>query len=303
MDARRNMDGLGAVCLIGVSLILGLNQVVIKIGNGGFQPVFAAGLRSLGAMFCLLLWMRWRGIAVRVAPGSLRPGLLLGLLFSVEFMLLFVALDLTTVARTSVIFYSMPVWLGLAAHVLLPGEAMTRVKALGLALALCGVALAMVHRSDGGAASLTGDLCALGAALCWTAIALTARSGGMQGVRPEMQLLWQTGLSGPLLILMSLAFGPWIRDLAPIHLAALAFQIVVVAMAGFLIWFWLLTRHPAGQVAAFGFLAPVFGAWLGWALLDERLGPVLLVALLLVVAGLVLINRPPDGFRFRRRSV
>jgi len=80
--------------------------------------------------------MRFRGVAVVVLPGSARAGLLLGVLFAVEFTLLFNALDLTTVTRTAVIFHTMPVWLTLAAHFLLPGEGLTRMKLVGLALAI-----------------------------------------------------------------------------------------------------------------------------------------------------------------------
>ena len=40
----------------------------------------------------------------------------MGMLFAGEFMFLFTALDLTTVARASVIFYTMPLWLALIGH-------------------------------------------------------------------------------------------------------------------------------------------------------------------------------------------
>lgn len=297
---KANVDGFGAACLIMFALLMGFNQVVIKVGNDGLQPVFAAGLRSLGAALCLLVWIWWRGVPLAVKPGSARVGVLLGALFATEFMLLFTALDLTTVTRTSVIFYTMPVWLTLAAHFLLPGEGLTPGKSLGLAMAFGGVALAMVYRAPGGEASLIGDLCALGAAFCWTAIALVARTKAMQGVSPEMLLLWQTAVSAPLLLVGSLAFGPWIRELAVIHVVGLLYQVVVIAMAAFLMWFWLLARYPAGQVAAFGFLSPVFGAFLGWAVLGDAIGPALFVALVLVTGGLILINRPAGGFTFRK---
>ncbi|WP_102110042.1 DMT family transporter [Oceaniglobus roseus] len=303
MNTRVPVDAAGAVALIGFSLLLGFNQVVIKVGNDGFQPVFAAALRSLGAAALLLAWMRWRGVALRIEPGSARLGLLLGGMFSLEFLLLFTALDLTTVSRTSVIFYTMPVWTTLAAHFLLAGEHLSAGKLAGLAMAFVGVALALTSgRPAGGEASLAGDLCALGASFCWTGIALTARAPAMGRVSPEMQLLWQTAVSGPLLLVASLAFGPLIRELAPIHVAGLVFQIVAVAFAGFLLWFWLLARYRAGQVAAFGFLSPIFGTFLGWALLGDHVGPSLLAAVVLVALGLLLINRPAGGFRFRRTS-
>jgi drug/metabolite transporter (DMT)-like permease len=208
----------------------------------------------------------------------------------VEFLLLFVALDLTTVSRTAVIFYSMPVWMALGAHLFVAGDRITGLKALGLALCMGGVALAMADRG-GGEASLAGDLAALGAAMGWAATALMAKASPLRLVRPEVQLLWQVGVSAPILLLLAPLFGALVRDLEPIHLWGLAFQIVVVVSAGFILWLWLLARYPASGVASFSFLSPVFGVGLGWALLGEAVGPVLLAALGLVAVGLVLINR------------
>ena len=74
---------------------------------------------------------------------------------------------------------------------------------------------------------------------------------------------------------------------------ALAFQIVVVVSAGFIFWLWLLSIYPASGVASFSFLSPVFPVLLGWLILGEEIGPVIVVALVLVAAGIVMINRPP----------
>ncbi|MEM9972245.1 MAG: DMT family transporter, partial [Pseudomonadota bacterium] len=87
-------------------------------------------------------------------------------------------------------------------------------------------------------------------------------------------------------------FGPLIRELEPIHLWSLAFQVVIVVTFGFTLWLWLLSIYPAAGVAAFGFLAPIFGVGFGWLVLGEPLGAPILVALALVCAGLILINRP-----------
>ncbi|WP_108261786.1 DMT family transporter [Mangrovicoccus ximenensis] len=195
-----------------------------------------------------------------------------------------------------VIFYSMPVWLTLAGHFLIPGERITRTKALGLACAVAGVGIALANRS-GGQTSLLGDLLALGAALGWTGIALCARVTKLREVAPEVQLLCQLSISTVILLALSPLFGPFLRDLAPIHLWGLGFQAVIVASGGFLFWLWVLSIYPAGSVASFSFLTPVFGVLLGWAILGERLGPEIFVALVLVAAGLLLINRPVRGVR------
>lgn len=294
MARKDHIDAFGVVALTGFALLLAFNQVVVKVTNGGFQPVFLAGLRSAGAVVCLLLWMALRRIPLRLGDRAVQiAGLVTGGIFAAEFVLLFTALDLTTVSRTSIIFYSMPVWMAIGAHLFLPDDRLSGVRITGLVLAMAGVAVALADRGQG-AASLAGDLAALGAAMGWAASALMARASALSRVRPEIQLLWQVMVSAPILILMAPLFGPLIRDLQPIHLWGLGFQIVVVVSAGFVVWLWLLSIYPASGVASFSFLSPVFGVALGWGLLDEAVGDRLILALGLVAAGIVLINRRPQ---------
>jgi len=293
MAKTRDMDAAGVLMLIGFSALVGFNQVVIKVVNEGLQPVFMAALRSFGAAGCLWLWMALRGRHPRLDRHDLGPGILSGLVFATEFTFLFLALDLTTVVRVSIIFYSMPIWLAIGGHFLLDGQRITLPKALGIAIAFAGTVWAILDRPSHGQASLLGDICALGAAMSWAAIVLVTRGTRLRALHPEMQLFWQVLVSGPVLLGVALFFGPFLRDLEPLHLWGLAFQIVAVVSAGFVIWFWLLSIYPAAGVASFSFLAPLFGFGFGWLLLGEELRWSLVGALVLVCVGLVLINRPP----------
>lgn len=292
MDRKTNIDAFGAASLVGFSVLLGFNQVVIKVVNGGLQPVFFAGLRSLGVIFCVWLWIRLRGGTLDFKKGTVKAGILMGVVFAFEFLCLFMALDLTSVTRTTVIFYSMPVWLAIAAHFLMPGERITRIKAAGLLMAFCGVAYAIVSRGAGGEGSLMGDMFALGAAIGWAGIALVARATRLSEVRAEMQVFWQVLVSAPILLLMAPLFGPLVRDLQVIHLWGLGFQIVVIVSAGFIFWLWLLSIYPASSVASFSFLTPIFGVFMGWAFLGETISTALIISLVLVAGGIILINRP-----------
>jgi len=292
MHNRRDMDLSGTAFLIAIMLVLAVNQVVIKLTNEGLQPVFAAGLRSLGAVVVIWGVMRARGLRLDFAAGTRGAGLLVGLIFTVEFLALFIALDLTTVTRVSVIFYSMPVWMALAAHVLLPGERLTPLRSIGLALAFGGVAWAIVDRSGfGGEASLLGDLAALVGALGWMGVSLMPRLTRLSRLRFEMQMFWQVAVSAPIMLAAAAFYGPLVRDFTAATGCMMLFQIVVVASGVFLAWFWLLTRYKASQVASFAFLSPVFGVAMGWLWLGEPVTGALLVQLALVSAGIVLINR------------
>ncbi len=298
MERKSQIDLFGAVALTGFSMLLAFNQVVIKVTNDGLQPVFFAGVRSAGAVLCIWLWMKWRGIPLRFEKGTLLAGWAIGLTFAFEFLCMFIALDLTTVSRSAVIFYSMPVWLAIMTHFVIPDDRLTPTKAVGLTLAFAGVCLAILRRAEGDG-NFWGDLAALAAAWGWALTALLAKASPLARVRPEIQLFWQVAVSAPILLLAAFFFGPFIRDLAPIHIAGLVFQIVIVVSAGFIFWLWLLSIYPASGVASFSFLTPVLAVALGWLLLGEEIGPDLIGALVLVAIGLVLINRP---VRSRRMS-
>jgi drug/metabolite transporter (DMT)-like permease len=202
MERKDRIDLFGATALILFALNLAFNQVVIKVTTGGFSPVFSAGLRSAGAIIVLLIWIRLRGQAWDIPRRALLGGVLSGVIFALEFTCLFIALDLTTVSRVSVIFYTMPVWMALTAHFVFAGEQLTKPKIAGLLMAMSGVALALLDRG-GGAVSWAGDLLALASAfgagllMAMSGVALAlltaaaARSAG-----PEICWRWLLPLAG-----------------------------------------------------------------------------------------------------------
>lgn len=299
---KSEIDAAGAVLLILFAALMGANQVVVKLTNTGFHPVFAAALRSAGAAVLLLIFMVWRGQGVLVARRAVWAALLIGAVFAGEFSALFLALDYTTVPRASILMYAMPVWLALAAHVLVPGERLTRAKMVGLVLAGSGVATVLFSRGTvtqvAGPEALWGDLLGLVAGLFWAGIALILRITPMQDEPPVRQLLYQLVVSAPLLMGLALWFGePLLRDVTPLNLAGLGFQISLIAFAGFLLWMWLMARYPASGVASFSFLSPVFAVGFGWLVLGEPVGTPILIGLALVIAGLFFINRPRRGLR------
>lgn len=298
MPRKDRIDGFGALALVGCSAFLGFAQVIAKVVNEGLQPVFWAGLRSFIAALCLWLLMRAYGRRPDLRRETWSGGLLIGLAFSCEFVFLFLALDLTSVSRSSVIFYTMPVWFALAAHFLLPGERLTRNKVAGLLIAFAGVAWTILGGDGRGMrASLAGDLCALGASVSWAGILLCARGTKLVEVDAQTQLFWQVAVSAPVLLALSPAFGPFLRDPSALHWGGLAFHAVVVVAIGFPVWLWLLSIYPATSVAAFSFLTPIFGVTLGWLMLGETLSPQVLGALALVTLGLIMMNRPPGRRR------
>lgn len=298
---KDRLDGFGAMALVAVALLLAINQITVKWVNAGLQPVFFAGLRSVLAVGFVWAWLAWKGRPPVIARAHILPGLLIGSLFAAEFLCLFLALDLTAVSRAAILFYSMPLWMAVLAHFGLPDERITPPRALGLVLAFAGTAWAILSRGAGSTtASLMGDLLALAGAFGWAGTAFVARASRLRQAGPEMQLFWMVLVSGPILLAVSPAFGPLIRDFHPIYILGLVFQAGVVVAGGFIAWLWLLSVYPTATVASFSFLTPVFSVILATLLLHEALTPPLVGAVALVAAGIALINGGAQWSKFGR---
>ena len=83
--------------------------ILAQHAGGGFGPVFQAGIRSVGGLVIILLWMRLRGIAITTPRNARLGGILGGLLFSILFGLVYavwgIAVEFALQARDFLLVY------------------------------------------------------------------------------------------------------------------------------------------------------------------------------------------------------
>ena len=271
--------------------IWGFQQVAMKFATAEISPILQAGLRSgLGAVL-VYAWARWRGIALVARDGSLRPGLLAGLLFGFEFVFIFVGVDLTTVSRMVVFLYTAPCFTVLGLHFFVPGERMGWRQGAGVLLAFAGLVTAFIDKAAGG--SLLGDFFGVLAALFWAATTVLIRATALARVTATKVLLYQLVVSAAVMFPLSWLGGErGIAVLSAPTLWAMAYQIVIVACISYLAWFWLLTRYLAGRLLVFSFLTPLFGVGFGMVLMGDQPSLHFFAAAAMVVGGIVLVNLP-----------
>jgi drug/metabolite transporter (DMT)-like permease len=288
------LDARAVLVLLGCCACWGLNQVAIKIVNTGISPVLQAGLRSLLAVVLVYAWAAMRGVPLFERDGTLWVGIVAGLLFGCEFLVLYQGLSLTTASRGVIFLYLSPFVVAFGAHYLIPGDRLSVAKIIGLTAALAGLAVAFGEGfAAPGRPTLAGDLLSILAAVLWGATTVFARVSRLRTIAPEKTLLYQLAVSGVMLPLASYALAePGITDLSVQVLLAFTYTFAVVAFASYVGWFWLVRNYPPTRVAAFTFLSPVFGVMAGNLVLDEPFTPSLGIALALVALGLVLVNRP-----------
>jgi drug/metabolite transporter (DMT)-like permease len=281
-----------AVLMVLLCAVWGAGQIAVKLGLDGISPIVQAGLRSAIAVPLLLGWCRLRGVPLWRRDGTLWAGLLAGALFAAEFWALYEALGRTTAARSTVLLFTSPFWTVIGLHLLLPDDRLTRRKVAGLLLAFAGLLVAFADRlgapADG---SLGGDLLALFAGICWGLTTVVIKATALTRIAPERTLLYQIG-TALALVPAGLALGePGVFAPTPTVIASLAFQGVVLAFASYAAWFWLVARHKASTLAPFLFLSPVFAAVFGALVLGEPVTAALAASLVLVGAGIWVVNR------------
>ena len=271
----------------------GVTQVSIKVANAGISPVLQAGLRSAGAAVLLWGWSSATGVPLFRRDGTLGHGLLIATLFAGEFVLLYWGLVYTTVARSILFIHTAPFVVAIGAHLFVPGERLGRLKVIGLCSAFAGLALAF---ADGlrlpSARELLGDTMEVGAGVLWGASTAAIKATRHTTLTPSKTLFYQLAGSAAILLPLSVLLGePGVTRPTPLVIGAVLYQIVVVAFASYLAWFWLLARYPAAALGAFSFLTPLFGLLAGHLLLDEPITAALAIAMILVAFGIWLVNR------------
>jgi drug/metabolite transporter (DMT)-like permease len=284
----------GAVAwMLMLCLSWGFNQIAVKLTLPEVPAMLQALIRSAGALPVVLLIAWLRGVRLFERDGTLGAGLFAGLLFGVEFVLLFHGLKLTSASRAVVFLYTAPFFVALGSYQFL-GERLRASQWGGLGLSFIGVALAIgVPQADVDAKVLLGDLLVVGGGALWAGTTLVVKATSLLRAPPEKALSYQLAVSVPIL-----GFAAWMwgetqtRVPGPLALSLLAYQTIWVVGLTFLIWFVLVKTYSASKLAAFSFITPLFGVVASYVIMNDTLTPIFGVAAVLVMAGLYLVNRP-----------
>jgi drug/metabolite transporter (DMT)-like permease len=292
-SAGRPLSPAAIALMLMLCLSWGFNQIAVKLVLPDIPPMLQAMFRSAGALPVLLLIARLRGVKIFVADGTLWVGLFAGVLFGIEFVLIYRGLLLTSASRAVVFLYVTPFFVALGSYQFL-GERMRASQWGGLALCFVGVALAIgVPQANVDANVLLGDLMIVAGGALWAATTLIAKATALRKAPPEKALGYQVALSIPILGLAAWLFGETItRVPGPLALSLMVYQAVWVVGLTFLLWFMLVQTYSASKLSAFTFITPLFGVVASYFILHDTLTPVFGAAALLVISGLYLVNRP-----------
>ena len=292
-STTRPLDALAAGIVVVLCLSWGFNQVATKLAIHDIPPLTQAAVRSVVAALLIAAWCRLRGIGLLKRDGTLWFGLAAGVLFAVEFILIYQGLLYTTATRAVLFIYLAPFFVVLGARIFLPADRFGAAQWLGLGLSFAGMLIAFgVPTPAMDPRQHIGDVMMVGAALFWAATTLIIKASPLTHVSAEKVMLYQLVVSAPIMAATALVVGERLTHMPPaLALGSLAYQTVWVVSVTFVVWFALIARYSASRLSAFTFLTPLFGVAAGHLVLNEPLTTAFAAAVVLVAAGLVLVNR------------
>ena len=175
-------------------------------------------------------------------------------------------------------------------------ERLTRMRTLGIVLALAGAATVITHGRpasvvEGGVG--TGEILIVGCVLSWVAYTLIGKRmlAGLSAVAASTYAAW----AGTAMLALATLWGGDSLAPPPASVAAwasIAFLGVLGTAVAFVWYYEGVIELGAARAAVFINLVPVAAVTLGVLLLGEALEPATLVGGALVIAGIAALNRP-----------
>ena len=293
-STARPLDAAAILITVVLCLSWGVNQVAIKLALPEIPPLIQSAVRSAVAAGIVALWARGRDLPLFKRDGTLVAGLVAGVLFATEFILIYRGLIFTTAARAVLFIYLAPFFVVIGSRWLLAGDSFRRGQWVGLLLSFSGIVIAFgVPAPAADPQQIIGDIMMVGAAGAWAATTLVIKASALNRVSAEKTLLYQLVVSAPLLAAAAALLGEHLSAVPSIlALGLLAYQIVWVVSVTFVAWFALIIRYSASRLSVFTFLTPLFGIAAGHLILGDPLTPAFALAAAMVAGGLVLVNWP-----------
>lgn len=288
-DGRRNPRAtkLAAAALLGQSIFLGYNWVVMKVALEYSDPWPFTALRTgLGALslFALLAILRRdlrpRQPVLTALLGVLQTTLGIGLLVW--------ALQTGAAGRVSALVYTMPFWALLFGWMFL-GERMDSLQWLAAAFAIAGLILVLdpAHLS----ATLQSKLLAIGAGVSWAASTVVAKKIRQRGRVDVINLTaWQALFGSIPIAAVALILPSQPIEWSETFIVALVYNVIPATAVAWALWLYVLQVLPAG-VAGIGTLAtPVIGIAAAAIQLGERVSTIEAAGIAAILAALMVLT-------------
>jgi len=284
---------LALVFIAFLCILFGANTVAIKISLSGLGVFTTAGIRFSLSALTILAWAIFTRQPIKIKKGQLHQLLIISAIFFIQLSLFYTGLSKTHASRGALMANIQPFFVLFLAHFFIPGDQISKRKLLGILLGFAGVAFVFLDKKGISSELKIGDLIILGAAFTWACNGVYTKKI-LAGLQPFQVVLYPTLLSGPLFLVTGFLSGEvMVNRLDYSIVFSVLYQVLVATSFGFVAWNTMLKKYGAVSLHSFIFLMPVSGVALGGFVLGEPITTNIAAALLLIVAGILIVNMKP----------
>ena len=292
-EGRTKLDLRVVLAFLAIYILWGTTFLAIRIAVRDVPPLFAAGTRMFIAGIVLFGWMQMRGAAWPTGRQWQSLALMGGLMFVVDYGLLFWAEKFVPSGIAAVLSATVPLMtiaFEIFAFRMQPFRwSLVRAVLLGF----CGVGVLLLPSTHQALPILPCVAILVGTA-GWCLGTVWSR----RLVLPESRSVTSGGammIGGAVLLVLSAGFGelhPW-PHVSRSAALALTYLITCGSLLAFTAYVWLLGRMPASTVASYAYVNPVIAVVLGYFVAGEAITLRMVAGAALVLISVFLILRKP----------
>ena len=287
---NKDFSFLAASFTMFICVLFGANAVAIKISLEGLGVFTTAGIRFGIASVAIFLWARITGRSFEIKKEQVFQLIVIAIVFTVQLSLFYLGLSKSNASRGTLLVNFQPFFTLFLAHFFIPGDRITKRKIMGILLGFAGVAFVFLEKKGVTTDFNLGDVLILMAAFLWSCNAVYTKRI-ISAFKPFQIALFPMMYSVPFFFLEGVLWDHhMITFIDSKIIGAMVYQSLVTASFGFVVWNSLLQRYGAVALHSFIFIMPITGVLLGGLVLGEPITINILIAMLLIVAGILVTH-------------
>jgi len=286
---RKNLSFRAASLDLVLSFLWGGHPTALKVALPYAPPIRQGWMRFVISAIVILFWARYKKVSLIPTKEEIKPLVQLGVLFSVQLLFLNIGISKTSVSSSVILNSTYPIWVITLGHFFIKGDNFTFIKFSGVMIAYLGIIITYFDSFGNSSFLLGNSFCLASGFLLGVRTIFLAK--GSESIAPLKLLMAQAFFGSLIFILLSVIFESDPYKFSLILLISILYQGAIVAGFNFIANIWLLKNYKPSQVTVIHLSQPIFGILIGYVVLGEKIGLLVLLGAAFVILGSVLVRK------------
>ena len=286
---RKNLSFRAASLDLVLSFLWGGHPTALKAALPYAPPIRQGWMRFVISAIVILFWARYKKVSLIPTKEEIKPLVQLGVLFSVQLLFLNIGISKTSVSSSVILNSTYPIWVITLGHFFIKGDNFTFIKFSGVMIAYLGIIITYFDSLGNSSFLLGNSFCLASGFLLGVRTIFLAK--GSESIAPLKLLMAQAFFGSLIFILLSVIFESDPYKFSLILLISILYQGAIVAGFNFIANIWLLKNYKPSQVTVIHLSQPIFGILIGYVVLGEKIGLLVLLGAAFVILGSVLVRK------------